>query len=58
MSDYRAYIIGQDGQFHDFKVIDAPDDARAVEVAKSFVDEHDLEVWHLDRKLTVLKSEA
>ncbi len=58
MSDYRAYIIGQDGHFHDSQVIDALNDARAVEAAKSFVDGHDIEVWHLDRKLIVLKSEA
>lgn len=56
MSNYRAYIIGQDGHFCDFKVIEAPDDAAAVEVAKAFVDGHDIEVWHLDRKLAVFKS--
>lgn len=56
MSDYRAYIIGQDGHFHDFKVLDAVDDQDALKAANQFVNGHDVEVWHLDRKLGVLKS--
>jgi hypothetical protein len=55
MSDYRAYIVGADGHFQSFEIIEAPDDASAVEKAETFVDGMDIEVWHLDRKVAVLK---
>lgn len=54
MPDYRAYIVGPDGYFQTFEVIIADDDSQAVEIAKKFVDGHDVEVWNLDRKITVL----
>ena len=56
MADYRAYIVGSNGHFQDFKVVDASTDEDAVESARKLVDGHDIEVWHLDRKLAVLKS--
>ena len=54
MPDYRAYIIGSDGHFHSSKVVTADNDEHAVEVAKGLVDGHDIELWHLDRKIAVL----
>jgi hypothetical protein len=54
MPDYRAYIVGDDGHFQASRVIQAPDDDAAVEAAKKFVDGHDVELWHLDRKIAVL----
>jgi hypothetical protein len=49
MTEYRAYIVGPDGHFQSFEVITAADDGTAVEVARRFVDGHDVEVWYLDR---------
>jgi hypothetical protein len=57
MPDYRAYIVGSDGRFQGFEIIDAADDEAAVRAAKKFVDGHDVEVWQLDRKITVLTHE-
>jgi hypothetical protein len=50
---YRAYIVGH---FISSKSIEAPDDDSAVEAAQQFVDGHDIEVSHLDRKIAVLPS--
>jgi hypothetical protein len=58
MSAYRAYIIGRDGRFEAFEVIVADDDDKAVEIAKKLVDGRDVEVWHLARKIAVLRHKA
>jgi hypothetical protein len=52
--DYRAYMVGHDSHFKSFEVITADDDERAIEIAKTFVDGHDVELWQLDRKIAVL----
>ncbi|SFM27251.1 hypothetical protein SAMN03159423_0337 [Bradyrhizobium sp. NFR13] len=57
MPDYRAYIVGGDGRFQGFEVIEAADDEEAVNAARKFVDGHDVEVWYLDRKVAVLSHE-
>jgi hypothetical protein len=57
MADYRAYIVGQDGHFQTFKVVEAENDEAAVSAAKQFVEGHDVEVWYLARKIAVLKSD-
>lgn len=54
MADYRAYIIGSDGHFKSYEVIEAKDDDNAVKIAEKLVDGHDVEVWQLDRKIAVL----
>lgn len=54
MSDYRAYIVDKEGHIKSAKVIVADDDEKAVEAAKPMVDGHDIEIWHLDRKVAVL----
>jgi hypothetical protein len=54
MPEYRAFLVGPDGHFHSSQVLDAPDDDQAIEAAKPLVDGHDVEVWHRDRKVTVL----
>ena len=54
MPEYRAFLVGPDGHFHSAQVIEAVDDAAAVEAAKPRVDGHDVEVWQRDRKITVL----
>jgi hypothetical protein len=54
MPYYRAYIIGQDGQFIEAINLDCADDAAAVESAKQIVNGHDVEVWQQDRMVTRL----
>lgn len=57
MPDYRAYIVGHDGRFQRFEKIDAASDDEAVKKARQFLNGHDVEVWHLDRKIAVLSHE-
>lgn len=58
MPDYRAYIVGSDGQFKASETIDAPDDTTAVDTARKFVTTDDgVEVWLLDRKIARLDPE-
>jgi hypothetical protein len=54
MTDYRAYILGPDGHFKTVEVINAPDDEKAIETARQFVDGCSVEVWELDRKVVLL----
>jgi hypothetical protein len=54
MTDYRAYIVGTDGHFKTSEVIVADDDQQALRIAEKLVDGHDVELWHLDRKIAVL----
>jgi hypothetical protein len=61
MPDYRAYIVGIDGQFssiitefpHNY-----PDDTTAIEAAKQLVDDHDIELWDRDRFVGRFSPEA
>ena len=39
-----------------YKLIEAADDEQAVEIAKRYVDGHDVEVWDGDRKVSRLSS--
>jgi hypothetical protein len=55
MADYRAYIIGTDGQFYKAIAIDCDRDEEAVERAKQFVDGHDGELWEHDRKVAAFQ---
>ena len=54
MSDYRAYIVGPDGHFQTFEVIDAADDDGALKAAEKLTGGHIVELWQLDRKIAVL----
>ena len=58
MYHYRAYIVGEDGHFKTFEVVEADCDESAVKAAEKFVDGHDVEVWNLARKVAVLTSDA
>ncbi len=57
MPDYRAYIIGPDGHFYETAALDAPDGAAEIEAAKRLIDDHDVELWQLDREIRKLKQE-
>jgi hypothetical protein len=50
MPEYRAYIVGSDGHFSDFQVIECSDD-NAIEQARQLVDGYDVELWQRARKI-------
>lgn len=54
MPDYRAYVVDADGHIKTFVVVTAIDDQSAIEATKLLVDGHDIELWHLDRKVALL----
>jgi hypothetical protein len=58
MSDYRAYIVGNDGHFETFEVVHADCDESAVKAAQEFAKDHDVELWHLARKVAVLTADT
>jgi hypothetical protein len=51
MANYRAYLIGRDGQFFRAITLDSADDSDATELAKRLVNDHDVELWQGDRKI-------
>jgi len=55
MPEYRAYIVGQDGRFIRSVDIVVADEETAKEYAKRLVDDHDIELWLLDRKIATFK---
>ena len=57
MPTYRAYIIDRDDRVASYKPIEAETDAEALEAARQFVDDCDVEVWYLDRKIGRLARE-
>jgi hypothetical protein len=54
---YRAYIMGWDGHIIRPVELFCKDDEDAKEQARQLVDGHDVELWQLDRKITVFLSE-
>jgi hypothetical protein len=57
LPDYRAYIVGTDGHFTSSETIVASDDKEAIKIAQKLVDGHDVEVWHMKRKIAFLPRE-
>jgi hypothetical protein len=51
MPDYRAYIIGSDGEFQESVPLDCADDNVAMLKAKQLVDGHRVELWQRTRKI-------
>jgi hypothetical protein len=51
MTDYRVYVVGNDGHFVRAVQLDCPDDNAAIESAKQFVDGLDVELWQRDRRV-------
>jgi hypothetical protein len=49
MAEYRAYIVGHDGQFISFLTFICADDAFAISWAKELADDHAVELWSGDR---------
>ena len=50
MRDYRAYIMGPDGHIEDRIEFWSKDDETAKKHAEQYVDGHDIELWHQDKK--------
>jgi hypothetical protein len=55
MPHYYAYHVDDDGHVFSRVNVHAVDDAQAIEKASALLDGRDIEVWHLDRKVGVLK---
>jgi hypothetical protein len=51
MPTYRAYLINRDDRVTSYRPIEAATDEEAMEIAKQFLEGHDVEVWLLDRKV-------
>jgi hypothetical protein len=51
MPTYRAYQIDANNRVASFKPIEADTDAEALQAARQFVDDCDVEVWDRDRKV-------
>jgi hypothetical protein len=51
MPQYRAYIIGQDGEFQNSVPLECADDEVALKKAMQLVDGHRVELWQLTRKI-------
>jgi hypothetical protein len=49
MSEYRVYVIGDDGHIVSAIQLDCPDDNAAIESAIQFVNGRDIELWQHDR---------
>jgi hypothetical protein len=45
VSEYRAYVIGNDGHFISFRAFVCGNDEDATVWAKQLVDGHDIELW-------------
>jgi len=55
MKDYRAYIMGPDGHVQSRVDLRCADDVEAIKLAKQLVDDHDVELWQLDRKIETFR---
>jgi hypothetical protein len=57
MPEYRAYIVGPDGHVEDRIDLVCDSEEAAKKHAKQLVDGHDVELWHLDRRIAEFKHE-
>jgi hypothetical protein len=51
MSIYQAYIVGLHGRSIGVVRIDCADDDSAIKSASRLVDDHDVELWQMDRPI-------
>jgi hypothetical protein len=56
MSEYRAYVVGKDGDVASFRAFVCDSDANATVWAKQLVECNDIELWSGDRFVIRLKS--
>jgi hypothetical protein len=57
MLEYRAYLIGRDGQIMDRVDLVGSDDESAKERVKQMVDGRCMELWHEGRRVATLEPE-
>jgi hypothetical protein len=53
--DYRAYILNGKGRIIGVHELSCADDEEAKQQAAKLLNGRDLEVWHRDRRIAVLK---
>lgn len=66
MTDYRVYIIGEDGRFVRAIELDCQDDDAAIESAKQLIEgqdmqdmkDQDMELWQRDRRIAKFRTGA
>jgi hypothetical protein len=58
LAQYRAYIIGSDGEFQNSVSLECADDELAVKRAKQLVGGHHIELWQYTRKIATLAHNA
>jgi hypothetical protein len=58
MSEYRAFVIGEDGHFVGCEPIVCSDDSEATQIAKRFANGHDVELWNGPRLVVRLDHTA
>jgi hypothetical protein len=49
MTEYRAFIVGDDGHVIGYRAFKSADDSDAIVWAKQLVDGHDVELWSAGR---------
>ena len=55
MTDYYAYILGEDGHVINRVVISCNDDDEARRLAKQLVDRHAVELWQQSRMVATFR---
>ena len=55
MPDYRAYIMGPDGHVQNRVELQCNDDVEAIRLARQLIDDHDVELWQLDRHIETFR---
>lgn len=58
MKAFLVYLLLEDGRVLRHEIVMANDDAGAMERARDFVSEHDVEIWEEGRKVGDLKRAA
>jgi hypothetical protein len=54
-TQYRAYLVGENGVFRSAEAFEAASDTSALAHARQFARRGDVEVWQLGRKIGLLK---
>ncbi len=55
MAEYRAYFLGDDGQFVKVLSLNCANDESAIKAATALLHHYNIEVWLLDRMIAQLK---
>ena len=54
--DYRAYFLSESGHIVTFEPIGAENDEEAMQQAARLKDGRDIEIWHHDRKVALVRA--